>query len=45
VVRIVGTNADMAADILRDAGSDIIAARTLDEAVERAVALARQAAA
>jgi succinyl-CoA synthetase beta subunit len=40
VVRIVGTNADLAADILRDAGGDIVTAPTLDEAVERAVRLA-----
>jgi succinyl-CoA synthetase beta subunit len=39
-VRIVGTNADLAADILRDAGGDIVTAPTLDEAVERAVRLA-----
>jgi succinyl-CoA synthetase beta subunit len=44
VVRIVGTNADLAADILHEAGGDIVTAETLDEAVERAVALARQAA-
>jgi succinyl-CoA synthetase beta subunit len=42
VVRIVGTNADLAARILREAGGDIVSAETLDEAVERAVALARQ---
>ena len=42
VVRIVGTNADLAARILREAGGDIVTAETLDEAVERAVALARQ---
>jgi succinyl-CoA synthetase beta subunit len=40
VVRIVGTNADMAADILKDAGTDIVTAASLDEAVERAVELA-----
>ena len=40
VVRIVGTNADLAADILKDAGDDIVAAASLDEAVERAVELA-----
>ncbi len=45
VVRIVGTNADIAARILLQAGDDIVTAETLDEAVERAVALARQAAA
>jgi succinyl-CoA synthetase beta subunit len=45
VVRIVGTNADIAARILGQAGDDIVTAETLDEAVERAVALARQAAA
>jgi succinyl-CoA synthetase beta subunit len=44
VVRIVGTNAELAAGILGEAGGDIIMAETLDEAVERAVALARQAA-
>jgi succinyl-CoA synthetase beta subunit len=42
VVRIVGTNADLAADILRDAGDDVVTAPTLDEAVSRAVALARR---
>jgi succinyl-CoA synthetase beta subunit len=41
VVRIVGTNAHLAAEILRDAGDDIVTAETLDEAVERAVLLAR----
>ena len=45
VVRIVGTNADLAARILHEAGGDIVTARTLDEAVERAVALAGQVAA
>ena len=40
VVRIVGTNAEQAADILRDSGSGIEAAASLDAAVERAVALA-----
>ncbi len=40
VVRIVGTNADLAADILRESGAGIEAASSLDEAVERAVALA-----
>jgi len=41
VVRIVGTNADIAADILRESGADIVTATSLDEAVETAVALAR----
>jgi succinyl-CoA synthetase beta subunit len=45
VVRIVGTNAELAAAILRDAGTGIVTAGSLDEAVERAVALARGAAA
>ncbi len=45
VVRIVGTNADLAADILHQAEDDIVTARTLDEAVERAVELARRVAA
>jgi succinyl-CoA synthetase beta subunit len=45
VVRIVGTNAELAARILHEAGGDIVTAETLDEAVEQAVALARQAAA
>ena len=40
VVRIVGTNADLAAAILRDSGTGIEAASSLDAAVERAVALA-----
>jgi succinyl-CoA synthetase beta subunit len=44
VVRIVGTNAELAADILREAGAGIETAGTLDEAVERAVALAGRAA-
>jgi succinyl-CoA synthetase beta subunit len=44
VVRIVGTNADLAAQILRQAGGDIVTAETLDEAVERAVSLAGQVA-
>ncbi len=44
VVRIVGTNADIAAEILRDAGGDIVSAESLDEAVEKAVALAGGAA-
>jgi succinyl-CoA synthetase beta subunit len=42
VVRIVGTTADLAARILHEAGGDIVTAKTLDEAVERAVALAGQ---
>jgi succinyl-CoA synthetase beta subunit len=45
VVRIVGTNAELAAEILRDAGDDIVTAETLDEAVERAVELAGRVAA
>jgi succinyl-CoA synthetase beta subunit len=44
VVRIVGTNAELAADILRDAGSGIETATSLDDAVDRAVALAGSAA-
>jgi len=40
VVRIVGTNAAEAAEILRVAGGDIQTARDLDEAVEKAVAIA-----
>jgi succinyl-CoA synthetase beta subunit len=40
VVRIVGTNADIAADILDESGADIVTAETLDEAVEKAVELA-----
>ena len=40
VVRIVGTNAAEAAEILRTAGGDIQTARDLDEAVEKAVAIA-----
>ena len=40
VVRIVGTNADLAAEILRDSGTGIEAASSLDAAVERAAALA-----
>ncbi len=40
VVRIVGTNADLAADILRGSGAGIEAASSLDAAVERVVALA-----
>jgi len=42
VVRIVGTNAELAADILRDAGDDVVTAPSLDEAVSTAVTLARQ---
>ena len=45
VVRIVGTNAELAADILRDAGDDVVTAPSLDEAVNVAVALARRVAA
>jgi succinyl-CoA synthetase beta subunit len=45
IVRIVGTNAELAADILHQAEEDIVTARTLDEAVERAVELARRVAA
>ena len=45
VVRIVGTNAELAAEILREAGDDIETAKTLDEAVERAVELAGRVAA
>ena len=44
VVRIVGTNADIAADILADSGADIVTAESLDEAVEKAVELAGSAA-
>lgn len=40
VVRIVGTNAAEAAQILQVAGGDIQTARDLDEAVEKAVAIA-----
>ena len=40
VVRIVGTNADIAADILAESGGDIVTAESLDEAVEKAVQLA-----
>ena len=43
VVRIVGTNADLAADILATSGGDIQTAASLDEAVEKAVAIARAA--
>jgi succinyl-CoA synthetase beta subunit len=42
VVRIVGTNAELAARILADAGDpDVTTAETLDEAVERVVAASR----
>jgi succinyl-CoA synthetase beta subunit len=44
VARIVGTNADLAAELLRDSGAGIEAATSLDAAVERAVELARAAA-
>jgi succinyl-CoA synthetase beta subunit len=44
VARIVGTNADLAAEILRESGAGIEAASSLDGAVERAVELARTAA-
>ncbi len=40
VVRIVGTNAKAAAEILAAAGGDIQTARDLDEAVQKAVAIA-----
>ena len=40
VVRIVGTNADIAAKILEEGGGDIVSAESLDEAVEKAVQLA-----
>jgi succinyl-CoA synthetase beta subunit len=43
VVRIVGTNAQAAAGIIRAAGDDIETADSLDQAVSRAVALARAA--
>jgi succinyl-CoA synthetase beta subunit len=42
-VRIVGTNADIAAEILKDAGDDIVSAESLDEAVAKAVELAGSA--
>jgi succinyl-CoA synthetase beta subunit len=45
VVRIVGTNADIAAEILAASGGDIVTAESLDDAVEKAVALARSSAA
>jgi succinyl-CoA synthetase beta subunit len=41
VVRIVGTNADLAAEILAGAGAGIQTAHSLDEAVEKAVEIAR----
>ncbi len=44
VVRIVGTNADIAAQILADSGADIVTAESLDDAVEKAVELAGGAA-
>jgi succinyl-CoA synthetase beta subunit len=44
VVRIVGTNADIAARILAESGADIVTADSLDEAVEQAVRLAGAAA-
>ncbi|MEX1343266.1 MAG: succinate--CoA ligase subunit beta, partial [Candidatus Limnocylindrales bacterium] len=44
VVRIVGTNAEIAARILAESGADIVTAETLDEAVEKAVELAGSAA-
>jgi succinyl-CoA synthetase beta subunit len=44
VVRIVGTNAELAAGILGDASDDVVTAPTLDEAVSLAVALARRTA-
>jgi succinyl-CoA synthetase beta subunit len=43
VVRIVGTNAELAAKILGEGGEGIETAITLDDAVERAVALAGRA--
>ncbi len=44
VARIVGTNADLAAELLQANGAGIEAATSLDGAVERAVELARAAA-
>jgi len=44
VVRIVGTNADIAAEILAASEADIVTAESLDEAVEKAVELAGSAA-
>ena len=43
VVRIVGTNADIAAEILAASEADIVTADSLDEAVEKAVELAGNA--
>jgi succinyl-CoA synthetase beta subunit len=44
VVRIVGTNAEEAARILEEAGDpDLHTAETLDEAVEKVVAMAAAA--
>jgi succinyl-CoA synthetase beta subunit len=43
VVRIVGTNAEQAAEILRSAPGEVEPAHDLDEAVEKAVALAAAA--
>ncbi len=43
VVRIVGTNADLAAEILRESGGDIETAASLDEAVEKTVRIAKGA--
>jgi succinyl-CoA synthetase beta subunit len=43
VVRIVGTNADLAAAILRESGGDIETAASLDEAVEKTVRIAKGA--
>ena len=45
VVRIVGTNADLAADILRASGAGIEAASSLDDAVESERSRSRRAAA
>jgi succinyl-CoA synthetase beta subunit len=44
VVRIVGTNADIAARILAESDADIVTAASLDEAVEKTVELAGSAA-
>jgi succinyl-CoA synthetase beta subunit len=43
VVRIVGTNADLAAEILSEAGAGMETASSLDEAVKRVVALSAHA--
>ena len=43
VVRIVGTNADLAAQILAESDTDVLTADSLDEAVEKAVELAGSA--